>query len=263
MRFLISAWIAGQLFSLFLGDPYKPWDLIISCGVCFAVYLYWQKKKDLQARHLTAYFFSALLIGCMGFMWTQWLTTEKPQPHLAGLIDGRTWVVQGYIDELPRQMDRAVQFGFQVTQWKSLQASQNNTENQVFPKRISLLYPSLDQAQELLPGRYWEFKVQLKPVRGLKNPYGFDLEQWMYIQNFGAQGKILKGSAKRLAGFHHRWSGRRLRPQPGLPVRRAGGFRLRSKPDHAAVWRSGRRGSFAVRAAGSGEFLRLRLAATG
>ena len=206
MRFLISAWIAGQLFSLFLGDPYKPWDLIISCGVCFAVYLYWQKKKDFQARHLTAYFFSALLIGCMGFMWTQWLTTEKPQPHLAGLIDGRTWVVQGYIDELPRQMDRAVQFGFQVTQWKSLQASQNNTENQVFPKRISLLYPSLDKAQELLPGRYWEFKVQLKPVRGLKNPYGFDLEQWMYIQNFGAQGKVQKGGAKRLEGFHHRFS---------------------------------------------------------
>jgi hypothetical protein len=43
MRFLISAWIAGQLFSLFLGEPYKSWDLIISCAVCFTGYLYWQQ----------------------------------------------------------------------------------------------------------------------------------------------------------------------------------------------------------------------------
>ena len=203
MRMLITAWIAGGMFSLLIDYSYVPWDVFIPFGCCGLVYLLYEISKDFQYKLICLYLLGSSCIACAGFFWVEYLKAEKPQQQLSAQFDNRLILLQGYIDELPRVSDKSVQFGFKVTHWEVPYAKQKPESDQDFPKRASLLYPSNDLVQVFKPGQYLELKVKLKPIRGLKNPHGFDVEEWMYIQNYDAQGTIQKGGMRLLDATHH------------------------------------------------------------
>jgi len=202
MRLLITAWIAGELFSLFLDQTHVPWDLLIPFGIIGLVYLFYHMSKDFELKRIGFYLLSCACIACAGFAWTEYLKTDKPQ-NFDTRLEGRTVLLQGFIDELPKVSETSIQFGFQVTHMEFPHAKKNLESGQDFPRRVSLLYPAKDHLQVFKPGQYFELKVKLKEIRGLKNPHGFDLEQWMYIQNYDAQATIQKGSLKLLDATHH------------------------------------------------------------
>ncbi len=203
MRMLISAWIAGELFSLFHDQTDLPWDLFMPFGICGLLYLSYQMSKDFQIKPICLYLVGSSCIACAGFYWTEYLKADKPQQILSAQLEGKAFILQGFIDELPRISQKSVQFGYQVTHWEAPYAKQKKGNEQDFPRRISLLYPSNDLVQVFKPGQYLELKVKLKQIHGLKNPHGFDVEEWMYIQNYDAQGTIQKGSIKLLDKSHH------------------------------------------------------------
>ncbi len=203
MRLLITAWIAGELCSLFFSQADVPWGLLIPFGIGGFFYLLYEMNKDFQLKPICLYLVGSSWIACAGFYWTEYLKAEKPQQQLHAQFEGKTIIIQGFIDELPRVSEKSVQFGFQVRHLEVPYAQQKQKNDQHFPRRVSLLYPSKDLVQEFKPGQYWEMKVKLKQIRGLKNPHGFDGEQWLYIQNYDAQGVIQKGSMKLLNSTHH------------------------------------------------------------
>ena len=203
MRLLITAWIAGELFSLFLDQTHVPWDLFLPFGITGLVYLLYSMSKDFQQKIIFFYVLGACCIASAGFYWVEYLKADKPQHKLSAQFEGRPIIIQGFIDELPRVSEKSVQFGFQVTHWETPYAKQTMENDQHFPRRVSLLYPSKDLIQAFKPGQYLELKVKLKQIHGLKNPYGFDVEEWMYIQNYNAQGVIQKGGARLLQSEHY------------------------------------------------------------
>ena len=202
MRLLITAWIAGELFSLLRDQHHDPRDLLIPFGIVGLVYLVYQIIKNFQLKSICLYLLGVSCISCAGFYWVEYLKTEKPQQILHTQLDGKSFVIQGFIDELPRVSDNSVQFGFQVTHWETAYSKHKQEFIDNFPKRISLLYPSKVSDQEFKPGQYWELRVKLKQIHGLKNPHGFDVEEWMFIQNYDAQGVIQKGGTRLLESQH-------------------------------------------------------------
>ena len=203
MRLLITAWIAGELFSLFLDQTHVPWDLFLPFGITGLVYLLHYMSKNFQLKPIFFYILCSCCIASAGFYWVEYLKADKPQQKLSAQFEGRPIIIKGFIDELPRVLEKSVQFGFQITHWEIPYVKQTMENDQHFPRRVSLLYPSKDLVQVFKPGQYLELKVKLKQIHGLKNPYGFDVEEWMYIQNYDAQGVIQKGGARLLKSEHH------------------------------------------------------------
>ncbi len=202
MRLLISAWIAGELLSLLIDTLHPPWELLIPFGSATILYGCLQMKKTFTMKHAIIYCIIAAALFAGGFYWTHYLKDQKISNLLHPQLEGKTFILQGYIDELPRVSDKGISFGFQVTHWQSSYALLKTDQDVSFPERIYLFYPLKNQQKNFMPGQYWSLKAQLKSARGLKNPHGFDLEQWMFIQNLGAQGNIQAGSERVLDATH-------------------------------------------------------------
>lgn len=198
MRFWIAAWIAGELFSLFLGKEDIFIDFILPFGSVILIYSWFESKKIKSINHVFLIFIIGVSLASLGFIWTEYLKSLKPQQELNQSFEGKPIRIQGYIEELPRQLEKGAQFVFQVSNWQPVQIKQaSSNEDLVFPKRILLSYRHTVKL-ELIPGDYWEFVVRLQKSRGLKNPYSFDVEQWLYIQNIESQGKIQTSQARNL-----------------------------------------------------------------
>lgn len=202
MRLWISAWLAGEFLSLFLGRQLPLENLIIFMGIGICGVLYFTQRESLRIKKILLYGVASVCVCAAGFTWVEHLQSQKPGTSLQPLLEGRVLTLRGYIDELPRRTDKSYQFGFHVTQAELAHHSVHKVQEITIPQRVSLLYPAKDLEQDLIPGQYWQFKVKLKQIHGLKNPYGFDLEQWLYIQNYGAQG-IIQGKNNQKLNMRH------------------------------------------------------------
>jgi competence protein ComEC len=93
----------------------------------------------------------------------------------------RDVAVSGWIDDFPlRASDRSV-FSLRVT---AAQASG-------IPGRLRLSW--YDPPADLESGAYLEIVARLRSPRGLANPDGFDYEQWLFVEGYGATGYVRSG----------------------------------------------------------------------
>jgi competence protein ComEC len=103
--------------------------------------------------------------------------------------------VAGWIDDFPtRAPDRTV-FSLSVFEPDAAPA----------PRRLRLTW--YDAPEGLEPGAHLEIVARLRSPRGLMNPDGFDYEQWLFVEGFGAtgyvrSGRIVAGAPRTLA---QRW----------------------------------------------------------
>jgi len=120
-----------------------------------------------------------LACAVVGFAWTvvcahvqladRW---SAPQADVA---------VSGWIDDFPtRAPDRTV-FSLTVVE----------PEAPAVPRRLRLSW--YDAPEGLEPGAHLEIVARLRSPRGLMNPDGFDYEQWLFIEGFGATGYVRSG----------------------------------------------------------------------
>ena len=129
----------------------------------------------------------------IGFYWVEYLKYQKSLNQLDDRLDESTAYLEGYIDGLPRVSEKGVQFTFRVEQWDYIYPKNRvNTEIKT-PQRVSLFYPSM--INQFQPGQRWKFLTKIKKVHGLKNPYSFDIENWMYINDLGTQGMVQPNGA--------------------------------------------------------------------
>jgi hypothetical protein len=162
MRMLITAWIAGEMFSLLIDQTHVPWDLLIPFGCCGLIVLAYQVSKDLYIKKISFYLLACICLVIAGFSWVEYLKTDMPQKFDTRL-EGSPILLQGFIDELPKVSEKSIQFGFQVTYWETPYTNQNPIYD--FPRRVFLLYSSKDHLLAFKPGQYLELKVKLKEIR--------------------------------------------------------------------------------------------------
>jgi competence protein ComEC len=130
----------------------------------------------------------ALLAFASTGLRAQWRLADS----LPAALEGSDLVVTGVVAQLPRRVPDGVRFVFDV-EHATLQG-----RPAAVPSRIVLgWYGGVhDEALMFAPhaalsaGQRWRFAVRLKQPHGSVNPYGFDLELWMFEQGLRASGTV-------------------------------------------------------------------------
>src|SRR5690606_30076459 len=98
-----------------------------------------------------------------------------------------------------------------------------HAEDPLVPQRLRLGW--YDAPGALRPGEWFSLTVRLRAPRGLSNPGGFDYEQWLLVEGYGATGYVRSGEPTRA-----------VRPRLArwwLEVRREAADRLAARIDDA------------------------------
>ena len=113
-------------------------------------------------------------------------------PALDPLLEGTPVQVHGVVDGLPRYDGRVLRFEFAVEQGHTLEG-----EPVELPQRLRLAWYN-DFPPGLVPGQRWQLRVKLKRPWSMRNPGGFDYEQWLFQQRIGATGYVRDKGDNRL-----------------------------------------------------------------
>ena len=205
MRLLIGALIAGESYALF----FESWQLYLSLiipflgfGIIYAgsvIYkLYYLEARRIKRSELRVWGSLCLVVFILGFCRTAYLERAKVAQQLPASLDGTIWLIQGYIESLPKLSARSAQLNLIVESAKPLSKKRADLDATQIPKRLYLSMPVVKQPVN--PGQVWQFQVKLNTPRGLKNPHTFDFERWLLMQDIGAVGQVQKGS-ERFVGY--------------------------------------------------------------
>ena len=194
MRFLLTAFIAGESLLLFLPQvPGRHWWLWLasSVGICLLLIALMRLIK-LKVFNEVAFCLCVYILFVLGFAWSGYLTQQRINNDLPPHLEGVPLLVEGFVDGLPSQGTQSLRFSLRV---ESVVSDDDAIDVNLaeFPKRLSLgWYPGWrgeNELPEIKPGHRWRLPVVLKRAHGLMNPHGFDFERWMFQQRV-LQGKI-------------------------------------------------------------------------
>lgn len=118
--------------------------------------------------------------------WTLACAGWLAEARLAAPLAGRDLLVRGVVCDFPRGDAAALRFLLQVDADPPVPA---------LPRQLHLSW--YDDAAAIQPGERWQLLVRLRPPRGLRNPGGFDFEQWLYARGIGASGYVRPSSLGR------------------------------------------------------------------
>lgn len=118
-----------------------------------------------------------LMFCVIGLVWASVSALSSMEQRLPVQLEGREFIVKGFIASLPKQDERKLRFDFAIT------SGHDKLPEKV---RLSWYYPD----QMVKAGQYWRFKVKLKRPHGLFNAHGFDYERWLLTEKIGATGYI-------------------------------------------------------------------------
>ncbi len=123
---------------------------------------------------------------CSGASWAVFRAEWRLADELPMAWESRDVVVTGVVRGLPRQLDKASRFEFEVADASA-----------PVPGRIQLTwYPPRNGSAELpdlRPGQRWQLTVRLKRPHGFMNPFGFDYEAWLLERGIRATGYVRDG----------------------------------------------------------------------
>ena len=200
MRFLLTAFIAGESLLLFL--PQLP-SKVVWAGILITVlislsliaYLKFGTIYSLSPRaiSISSISIAASILFLFGFSWAAYLTHHRLDSVLCKDLEGVDILVTGVVDGLPSLGEQGIRFTLKVESTE-LENDQTKLCGEKFPKRLSLGWYAGWRGQHILPsikpGQRWRIPVQLKRPHGLMNPHGFDFERWMFQHNLGANGSV-------------------------------------------------------------------------
>lgn len=129
---------------------------------------------------------------CAAALWTAFCAQQRLDERLPLEARGRDVAVGGWIDGFPTSAPGQTAFAFRV-------------EPRVagVPERLRITWYG---APELAAGDSLALTVRLRPPHGARNPSGFDYEQWLLVNGFGATGYVRSGEhAPPSAQWGARW----------------------------------------------------------
>ncbi|HXH04065.1 MAG TPA: DNA internalization-related competence protein ComEC/Rec2 [Candidatus Competibacteraceae bacterium] len=138
----------------------------------------------------------ALLLPLLPLPVLRWRWLRLPAWSIAGFLWGLLWAqpgpplpeaerdlhVEGWIATLPQPLGRGVRF--------HLQSLRLTLDGRDIPWDGRLQLTWYDDPPPLQVGDRWRLMVRLRHSHGLRNPGGFDLERWLFLQQVSAQGYV-------------------------------------------------------------------------
>ncbi|QZA82242.1 ComEC/Rec2 family competence protein [Deefgea piscis] len=179
----IFAWVLGVITLQWQATlPAVTWPLATAC---LALGLHFCLQRFNQNRILQ-WLVLMLLAFSLGFAWATWRAQIRMAQRIPVDLVGQTLWMSGFIADLPQESRYGPRFIFTPD---------------ADPKRAW----QFDRIQvnakggPFGAGERWRLQLKLKPVHGVVNSAGFDLEAWFLQQNIAAIASMK--SAERLAGF--------------------------------------------------------------
>lgn len=171
------AWLAGVSLAFLVLPP--PPDSILFAGLlALAALIAWRMR---------ATFLGVLFLGAAVALSLAELRLQQRMPDTAGRVDR---VVTGVIDGFPGFDAGICRFRFRVT-----------AIHDQGPALDRVLISWYDCPKTPRAGETWRLKLRVRAPRGLKNPGGFDFEQWAFRENLHATGYVRdEDPPQRLAG---------------------------------------------------------------
>ena len=133
----------------------------------------------LAALHISALRLPLVMAAAMA--WTCWCAGERLADRLPAAALGMDFEISGTVGGFPTVAPGQVTFRFDVAEPRP----------PAVPRRVRLTW--YDAPQNLKPGDYLQLSARLRPPRGARNPGGFDYEQWLLVNAYGATGYVRRG----------------------------------------------------------------------
>jgi competence protein ComEC len=122
------------------------------------------------------------LLWCVAaIVWTAWCAQLRLDERLPAVALGRDVAVAGWVDGFPTPAPGQATFSFRVA-----------PRVPGVPPRLRLTW--YEPPAELAAGVALTLTARLRPPHGTRNPGGFDYEQWLLVNNFGATGYVRAGA---------------------------------------------------------------------
>ena len=140
----------------------------------------------------------AILLMCAfaGLAWSLYFVQQRLQYEFPAALEGVDLQIEGRVDGLPRGDHQGATFAFVITNYTRLPRGVS-VNHKTLPRRVYLTWSSAwresEQIPIIQPGQQWQLRVKFKRPHGVINPHGFDFEQWLFHQGYGAYGSIRSG----------------------------------------------------------------------
>lgn len=197
MRTFSVSFFLGTLFVLNM--PHLPsssallWGWVLLGSSAFVCWL-WRRRSALWVCIMWA-----LLGGLWGYSYAAQTAITMRDRWLSSNQEGQDLSVVGVIADIPEQ---------RVDGWHFvLDADGENLHG-----RLQLGWYDED-APQLRAGERWQFKVRLKRPNGLRNPNGFDYEQWLFAERVIGTGSVRDSKTNQLLAEPVWWNPNHWRQQ--------------------------------------------------
>ena len=121
------------------------------------------------------------IVVAAAVIWAVWSAERRLDERLPDTLTGRDFAVVGWVDGFPAGPPARRTFSFVV----------ERADDPAVPRRLRLGW--YDAPEWLRAGETLALTVRLRPPRGAMNPGGFDYEQWLLVEGYGATGYVRSG----------------------------------------------------------------------
>jgi len=125
-----------------------------------------------------------LLVAAIAAAWTCWCASGRLAESLPAAALGADFELAGTVAGFPIEAEGQITFGFDVAAPRPPGV----------PPRVRLTW--YDAPGGVGPGEPLVVTARLRPPRGLHNPGGFDYEQWLLVNGYGATGYVRAGAVR-------------------------------------------------------------------
>jgi competence protein ComEC len=129
-----------------------------------------------------------VLVAVAAAAWTCWCAGERLAERLPLAALGADFALTGTVAGFPSTAPGQITFAFEVEEPRPLGV----------PRRVRLTW--YDAPADVRPGDALALTARLRPPRGARNPGGFDYEQWLMVNGYGATGYVRTGAERHAAG---------------------------------------------------------------
>jgi competence protein ComEC len=123
-----------------------------------------------------------VLVAAMAAAWTCWCAGERLAERLPAAAIGDDFVLTGTVGGFASTSPGQATFPFAVA----------TPRPPGVPPLVRLTW--YDAPTEVGPGDALTVTARLRPPRGARNPGGFDYEQWLFVNGYGATGYVRSGA---------------------------------------------------------------------
>jgi competence protein ComEC len=190
LRYAITAWIAGGALPFLLSTlPVNALLWSISALLVTTLLLLIPIAPIRKAAIV-------LMCALAGLAWSLHFAQERLQYEFPAALEGLDLQIEGRVDGLPRGDHQGATFAFVITHYTRLPRGVS-IDVETLPRRVYLTWSSAWRESERIPtiqpGQQWQLRVKFKRPHGVINLHGFDFEQWLFHQGYGAYGSIRSG----------------------------------------------------------------------